>query len=160
LKAPLSNPTFIGNVTAPTFIGALSGNAASATKLQTARTIWGQSFNGTGNVSGALTGVGDITPSSTRVQVIGSDTNMFERVYSRTFDTTSGWAMRFLVGGSEHLTISAIGNIGIGISSSINYKLDVNGTGRFTGDLTAPKVIFSAAGWLLEQVGTELQIKH
>jgi len=26
LKAPLSNPTFTGNVTAPTFIGALSGN--------------------------------------------------------------------------------------------------------------------------------------
>ena len=48
--------TFTSNVTAPTFIGALSGNASSATKLQTARTIWGQSFNGEGNVSGALTG--------------------------------------------------------------------------------------------------------
>lgn len=29
-------------------------NVASATKLQTARTIWGQSFDGTGNVSGDL----------------------------------------------------------------------------------------------------------
>ncbi len=33
----------------------------SATKLQTARTLWGQSFNGTGNVSGNMTGVGTIT---------------------------------------------------------------------------------------------------
>ncbi len=39
-----------------TFRGSLTGNASSATKLQTARTIWGQSFNGTGNVSGAITG--------------------------------------------------------------------------------------------------------
>ena len=37
------------------------GNVASATKLQTARTIWGQSFNGTGNVSGNMSGVGDIS---------------------------------------------------------------------------------------------------
>jgi hypothetical protein len=40
-----------------------SGNAGSATKLQTARTIWGQSFNGTGNVSGSMTGVGAISMS-------------------------------------------------------------------------------------------------
>lgn len=32
------------------------GAATSATKLQTARTIWGQSFNGTANVGGNLTG--------------------------------------------------------------------------------------------------------
>lgn len=34
----------------------ITDNVASATKLQTARTIWGQSFDGTGNVSGAITG--------------------------------------------------------------------------------------------------------
>lgn len=41
-----------------------SSNVASATKLQTARTLWGQSFNGTANVSGSLTGVGNITASA------------------------------------------------------------------------------------------------
>ena len=41
----------------------ISGNADSATRLQTARTIWGQSFNGTGNVSGALSGVTTIAAS-------------------------------------------------------------------------------------------------
>lgn len=41
----------------------ISGNAETATKLQTPHTIWGQSFDGTGNVSGALTGVTDITAS-------------------------------------------------------------------------------------------------
>ena len=37
-----------------------SSNVASATKLQTARTIWGQSFDGTGNVSGTLSSVSGI----------------------------------------------------------------------------------------------------
>ena len=43
-------------------IGALgvNANAVSATKLQTARTIWGQSFDGTDNVAGTLSGVEDI----------------------------------------------------------------------------------------------------
>ena len=41
----------------------LNSNVASATKLQTARTLWGQSFNGTGNVSGSLSGVGSISAS-------------------------------------------------------------------------------------------------
>lgn len=40
-------------------------NVASATKLQTARTIWGQSFDGTGNVSGALSGATTISASNT-----------------------------------------------------------------------------------------------
>ena len=46
-----------------TIAAALDGNATSATKLQTARTLWGQSFNGTANVSGDMTGVGAISMS-------------------------------------------------------------------------------------------------
>lgn len=38
----------------------VTDNVASATKLQTARTLWGQSFNGTKNVSGDLNYVGNI----------------------------------------------------------------------------------------------------
>jgi len=38
-------------------------NSATATALANTRTIWGQNFNGTANVSGALTGVTDITAS-------------------------------------------------------------------------------------------------
>ena len=54
-------------VTAGTFVGALSGNATTATTLQTSRTIWGQSFNGSDNVSGAMTGVTSITMSSSLI---------------------------------------------------------------------------------------------
>lgn len=53
-----------------------SSNVASATKLQTARTLWGQSFNGTANVSGNLTGVGNIiSTGDTNIGILrgGSD---------------------------------------------------------------------------------------
>lgn len=44
------------------FLG-INSNAASASKLQTARTIWGQLFDGTNNVSGNMTNVGLINDS-------------------------------------------------------------------------------------------------
>lgn len=66
-----STSTFAGKATfngglSGTLTGSLSGNASSAstaTKLTNTRTIWGQSFNGTANVSGSLTGVASITAS-------------------------------------------------------------------------------------------------
>lgn len=51
------------HITASIFEGSLIGNASSAssaTKLMTARTIWGRSFDGTANIFGSLENVGDI----------------------------------------------------------------------------------------------------
>ena len=47
------NSTFPGNVKASSFSGSLSGNASTATKLQTARTINGTSFDGSANITTA-----------------------------------------------------------------------------------------------------------
>ena len=52
----------------------VSSNVASATKLHTARTIWGQSFDGSANVSGNMTGVGTISASG-NIQVVKSSTD-------------------------------------------------------------------------------------
>lgn len=41
----------------------LQNSSEAAKKLQTPRTLWGQSFDGTANVSGDMTGVGSITMS-------------------------------------------------------------------------------------------------
>jgi hypothetical protein len=51
LKANIDSPIFTGTVTAPTFSGNLIGNAATATKLQSARTIAGVSFDGSANIA-------------------------------------------------------------------------------------------------------------
>lgn len=47
-------------ITASSFNGSLIGNASSATKLMTARTIWGRSFDGTANIYGSLENVSNI----------------------------------------------------------------------------------------------------
>lgn len=53
-------PTKTGSGASGTWGINVTGNAGSATKLQTARTLWGQSFNGTNNVSGDINNVGNI----------------------------------------------------------------------------------------------------
>src|ERR1019366_426911 len=61
------NPS-TNNLTTTTFTGALTGNvtgnATTAATLLTARNIWGQSFNGSANVTGSLTSVTTIATSS------------------------------------------------------------------------------------------------
>ncbi len=67
------NSNFPGTVSAPTFSGSLSGNASTATTLQTARTINGTSFNGSGNITTANWGTArTITIGSAGKSVNGS----------------------------------------------------------------------------------------
>ena len=49
--------------TSNNFIASLAGISNGATFLVNSRTLWGQPFNGTANVSGDMTGVGSITMS-------------------------------------------------------------------------------------------------
>lgn len=59
-----SNTEAAGTFTAWREFAFTDSNVASATKLQTARTIWGKSFNGTANISGDLNSVGHIYSTS------------------------------------------------------------------------------------------------
>ena len=58
-----------------------NSNVASATKLQTARSLWGQSFDGTGNVSGSMSGVGTITPLSNNAYTLGTNGVRFSNAF-------------------------------------------------------------------------------
>jgi fibronectin-binding autotransporter adhesin len=69
--------------------GSVTGSAAS---LTTTRTIWGQNFNGSANVSGALTGVTGITTSGGYTQS-GTSTNTFtgtSSVYTGQLSVSGG----------------------------------------------------------------------
>lgn len=57
--------------------GDISGNAATATALKNSRTLWGQPFNGTANVSGNMTGVGSINMSGQLTSTVASGTAPF-----------------------------------------------------------------------------------
>lgn len=55
----------------------LQNSSEAAKKLQTPRTLWGQSFDGTANVSGDMTGVGSINMSGQLTSTVASGTAPF-----------------------------------------------------------------------------------
>ena len=75
-----------GNVTGNTSgsSGSCTGNAATATALQTPRTLWGQTFDGTANVIGDLSDTGNLLPSVGSSFELGSSTLTYARIYVDT----------------------------------------------------------------------------
>jgi hypothetical protein len=60
-----ADPTWITSLAGSKITGNISGNAGTATTLATARALWGQSFDGSAAVTGALSGVTTIAASGT-----------------------------------------------------------------------------------------------
>lgn len=107
----------------------ISGNASTATKLQTPRTIWGQSFDGTGNVSGSLSEVGNIHFKVDNSYDIGSDAAASRYIYTHWLGARSGRKLELGANNSgfgQGLCIDTNLNVGIGTNTPA-YKLDVKG---------------------------------
>lgn len=125
-------------------------NVASATKLQTARSIYGVSFDGTDNVNGAFHWRG--TDATLRIYEgvdptahasYGAETLCLQSCFDLQDPLTSGYVTNY-----ASRCILALqprgGRVSIG-SLSAAYTLDVTGTGRFTGELQVPTVY--ASNW-------------
>lgn len=101
----------------PDKVSPVSNNVAvSATKLQTPRTIWGQSFDGTNNIGGT------ILPSATHTYNLGSTTYVFEKTYTRYVDTDNTYDLRLSCTGIEVLRLAAADK-----SANINYNANISG---------------------------------
>ena len=112
-------------------------NVASATKLATARTIWGQSFDGTGNISGTLSGVSHIQFSADNTYNIGSNSAASKYIYTYWLGSKSGQKLELGANNSGYgqgLCIDTNLNVGIGTNTPA-YKLDVKGDIRATGQI-------------------------
>ncbi|WP_019539792.1 tail fiber domain-containing protein [Proteiniphilum acetatigenes] len=128
--------------------------AQSAVQLATARTIWGQSFNGTGNVTGALSGATTGNFSSTLTAQTLLLNNTTNRAISLSLASsnyiaataTNGY-LGFTVNGTESnlsnapMVIHSSGNVRVGLSGAgatvPTQALHVFGNVLATGELTA-----------------------
>lgn len=100
-------------------------NAGSATKLQTPRTIWGQSFDGTNNVSGELSGCTRVKNASNQPIYLGNADNS-GWVYTQDIASHQGngyWAINH-AGNSWFRKV----NIGYTCPNEGSFPLNVQGT--------------------------------
>jgi hypothetical protein len=63
--------------------------------------------------------------------------------------------LNFATNSTNRLTITSGGNVLIGTTDNAGFKLDVNGTGRFTSNLLAPKVQIGRVGTINDATGVD-----
>lgn len=126
-------------------IAFLTDNVASATKLATPRTIWGQSFDGTGDITG------DIMFAGPNKIAWHNDKNNY--YISSPTTSTSAYLEYNAYGGHSFLG----GNVAIGGGPSYE-KLHVHGNGKFEGSVTASSLTIGGATITYDSVNKALCI--
>lgn len=133
------------------------GNASSATKLQTARTIWGRSFNGTANISGNLDNVGNIYSTNSSFVIYKNDkyvilSNDVGQLNINAYDAniilfgyrgTSGYSFYAGTGGGD----SVGSEIGYWTNSSFNIKTNIVGRHIYPSTNNTYDLGISSARW-------------
>lgn len=129
-----------------------SDNIATATKLATARTIWGQAFDGSANISGNMTNVGHIYMNNSHTIYVkdtngnnldsfgfGSTNNLHigydlaAKGYN-TYINSNEIYFRTSANNVERMKITSDGKVGIGTSAP-ERMLDVAGGVQFKADI-------------------------
>ena len=116
----------------------LNSNAASATKLKDSRLLWGQSFDGTGNVDGMLT-VKHSGYSGVKLISTGDESSYRCLCTGGNEWVFGGYPSRFFLWNNAAKHVFSIlnnGNVVVGDTEKDSpYKLNVKGTARVADEL-------------------------
>jgi hypothetical protein len=95
--------------------------------------------NGTARVSGLLSTPAGVNLGGWYLYANGTSNASMFGGSSWIFDTVSGGIYRFRTTGLvDRLRIESTGNVGINTTTDAGFRLDVNGTARFSGAVTTP----------------------
>ena len=131
-----------GVVTATTFSGSLSGNATTATTLQTARTIGGVSFNGSANIN--LPGVNTAGNQNTTGNAASATILQTTRTINGTNFNGSGNITTSTWGTARTITI---GNTGKSVNGGGNVSWSLGEIGaQASGHISAAYIDFTVGG--------------
>ena len=127
-----------------------TGTAASATKLATKRKIWGQDFDGTGNITGDMTVSGNITPSgnvkiANAKGIAGANSAGTYIMSFQPRNASNQTLLTYGTGGftlqnessSPAITVNSSMNIGIRASASSSYNVYIDGSVYTNNQLTS-----------------------
>lgn len=121
-----------------------SDNIATATKLATARTIWGQSFNGTANVRGSIYDVDDIYINRDR-KIIMKDTNS-DDVNVLHLSNTNNLHIGYDLATKGYNTYINSNEIYFRTSSSLTERMSIISNGNVGIGTTAPDANLHVSG--------------
>lgn len=153
-----------------------TANAGSATKLETARTLWGQSFDGSANVSGNLSSVGNVylnnacyiycktTDNSDNLALGVNSDNQFFVGFGPAHQGCDSYIdgknlyFRYSTSRSTGILLNSSGNVGIGTTSP-SVKLHVVGKAIFS-DSTNPYInlLCGSSNWYVQSMSDGMYI--
>jgi hypothetical protein len=125
----------LGNasITATTFVGALTGNATTATTLATSRTLWGQGFTGAANVTGSLTSVGDITGTAGVTLTATAATLALAATGANSITASTNGTVKFTIDSTGNITPGTTNTQTLGAVGDVWSNVHAT---TFTGALT------------------------
>lgn len=131
--------------------------AASATKLQTARTIWGQNFDGTGNVNGTLQieRASNFGSYNEGIRIVGSSNEWCVIMLGCKAGTYSG-----VIDSQWELMKTAADTFRIGRGSSSSSFLEITKAGNVGICTTSPAYKFHVAGQIYSKESIRTAAKN